>query len=100
MNIPSNFSLCEILGMADLPDDLRNALENCLDSHREELEEFKAEKLKQDKKIECLEEIQSNAENLVSSLEQELHCKDFRYTETKNLVKKLTDLIENCNIEI
>jgi len=100
MNIPSNFSLGEILCLVDLPDDLRNALENCLDSHRQELEELKQEELKQDKKIERLEEIQSNAENLVSSLEQELRCKDFRYTETKNLVKKLTDLIENCTIEV
>lgn len=100
MNIPSNFTLDEILRLVYLPESLRKPLANCLEAHRQELEELKQEELKQYKEIERLEEVQSNAENLVYELEKELKCKDFRYTETKNLVKILTDLIENCNIEV
>jgi len=100
MNIPSNFTLEEALKELDLPSEILIILEKANQIHLDTVYDLEEEIKTQDEKIERLEEVQCNAENLVSSLEQELLCKDFRYTETKNLVKKLTDLIENCNIEV
>jgi electron transfer flavoprotein alpha/beta subunit len=100
MNIPSNFSLDEILKTVELPLEVVTALEIAFEAERLKFQELEAEVNEQYTQIERLEEVQSNAENLVCELAKELKCKDFRYTETKNLVKKLTDLVENAHIEV
>jgi SHS2 domain-containing protein len=100
MNIPSNFSLEEAIKYLGLPSEVTEVLEQAdsisFDIFYDLQEELKAS----EEELEKLQKVQKNAKNLVSWFEQELLCKDFRYKETKNLVKKLLSLIETHNLEI
>jgi len=100
MNIPSNFSPDEVLKALDLPSEVLEVLEqagivqaNIVDELEEDITELNVE-------IEKLQQVQKKAKDLVGWFEQELLCKDFRYTETKNLVKKLLILIETHKLEV
>jgi translation initiation factor 2B subunit (eIF-2B alpha/beta/delta family) len=100
MNIPSNFSLEEALRELDLSSDILIILEQANQVHFDIVYDLQEELKASEEELEKLQKVQKNAKNLVSWFEQELLCKDFRYKETKNLVKKLLSLIETHNLEV
>jgi translation initiation factor 2B subunit (eIF-2B alpha/beta/delta family) len=100
MNIPSNFSLEEAIKELDLPSEVITILEQSANVQFDIVYDLEEEIKSNEAELEKLQKVQKNAKNLVSWFEQELLCKDFRYKETKNLVKKLLSLIEAHNLEI
>jgi TolA-binding protein len=100
MNIPSNFTLEEALKELDLPSDVLTVLEQANNVHFDIVYDLQEELKASEGEVEKLQQVQEIAKDLVDWFEQELLCKDFRYTETKNLVKKLLSLIETHNLEV
>ena len=98
MTIPSNFSLDEAIKYLNFPSEVTEVLEQSANIQGNTVYDLEEELKANEKELEKLQQIQKNAKDLVGWFEQELLCKDFRYTETKNLVEKLLSLIETYKL--
>jgi hypothetical protein len=100
MNIPSNFTVEEALKELDLPSEVLTVLEQANQVHFDIVYDLQEELRANEEELDKLQEAQKRAKDLVDWFEQELLCMDFRYTETKTLVKKLLSLIKTHNSQV
>jgi hypothetical protein len=100
MSVPSNFTLEEAIKYLNLPREVTEVLEQSANIQFDIVYELEEDIRANEDELEKLQQVQKKAKDLVGWFEQELLCKDFRYIETKNLVKRLLSLIETYNLEV